>query len=120
MLRITAGHGDVAAGHCRSDNECARLDPVRNDAVASAMQALNSLDPYGRGSSALDVGAHLDQQRGQVADLGFASTVLHEGLAVGESGRHQQVLGTGNGNFVEDDVPAAEPVGSRDDISVLL
>ena len=58
----------------------------------------------GRRSRALDLRAHLVEQLGQVGNLGLAGAILHHGLALGQSGRHQQVFRAGDSDLVENNL----------------
>ena len=80
----------------------------------------DALDANRRSAGALDFGAHGVEQRSEVGDFGFAGAVLHDGFAVGERGGHEQVFGSGDGDFVEDNFGAAEAVGGGFDVAVLL
>ena len=62
-------------------------------------------------AGALDFGAHGVEQLGQVGDFGFAGAILHDGLALGERGGHEQVFGASDRDFVEDNLRALEPIG---------
>ncbi len=119
MRGIAGGDVEVAAGERAGDDEGAGLDAVGNDAVARAVKFFDAADAQGRGARAFNVGAHFDEQRGQVRDLGLAGTVLHQGFALGEGGGHEQVFGAGDGDPVEDNVAALEALGARDHVTVL-
>ena len=84
------------------------------------MQLVDAAHADGGGAGAFDVGAHLDQQVGQIDDLGLAGAVLHHGFALGEHGGHQQVFGAGDGDLVEGDAIALEALGAGFDVAVLL
>ncbi len=77
---------------------------------------------YANGGSAraFDLRAHLVQQVGEVGDFGLASAVLHDGFALGEGRGHQQVFSAGDGDLVEYDFAALEPVGAGFDVAVVL
>jgi hypothetical protein len=73
----------------------------------------------------VNLGAHGVEQRGQVGDFRFARAVLHDRLALGERGGHQQVFGAGHGDFVENNLGAFERsaflrIGGGLDVAVLL
>ena len=90
------------------------------DAIARAMQTGDAFDADGRSAGALDFGAHGYEQRGKVCDLGLARAILHQGFAVGQDSGHQQILGAGNGDFVECQLRAFEPLGARLEVAVRL
>ncbi len=83
------------------------------------MQALHALHHQAVGADALDAGAHLDQQVGQVGHLRLARGVLEHGLAVGQRGGHQQVLGAGHGDHVGHHARALQALGAGMDKAVL-
>ena len=65
------------------------------------------------GSRALDVRSHLNQQFREVCNFRFARGVLDEGFALGQGRRHQNVLRSGDGNFVEENVAARQASSAR-------
>ena len=73
-----------------------------------AVQLPNAANAQRGGFVALNVGAHLAQQVNQVSDFGFAGTIFQNGLAIRQSGSHQNVLGPSHGDFFEDDVRALQ------------
>ena len=76
--------------------------------VHGAFEAVGALDAQGRGADAFDLGAHLDEALGDVADLGLARGVLDHRLAPGQRGRHQHVVGGADRDLGEDDAAAAQ------------
>src|SRR6185503_57060 len=90
------------------------------DAVSRAMQLFHALHADGAGSRAFNPRAHSDEQGGEVGDFRLAGAVLHKGFAFGEDGGHEQVFGAGDGDLVEVDVSAFEPLGAGLDVSVLV
>src|SRR5262249_21964 len=83
-------------------------------------QPLDALYANSGRTSAFDLRAHLVEQVGTVGHFGLAGTVLHDRLAFGEGGRHQQVFGSRNGDLVEDNLRAAQALGAGFYIAVLL
>src|SRR2546423_659802 len=71
-------------------------------------------------TSSFNVRTHLIEQRREIGNFGFSGAILHHRLAVCERGCHQQVLGTGYGDLLEDNVSALEAVSLRLDVAVLL
>ena len=120
MSRIAVGHNQIAAGDCAGNQKCSRLDAVGIDAVARAMQAGHALHANRRCARAFNLRAHRGQQRGQIGHFRLARAVLHQRFAVGQHRGHQQVFSAGHGDLVEDQVRAAQPVGARLKIAVLL
>jgi hypothetical protein len=61
------------------------------------------------------------EQIGEVGDFGFAGGVFEDGFAFGHDGGHEEVFGAGDGDAVEVDQGAAEPIwGLGFDIAVRL
>ena len=54
------------------------------------MKTLDTIDRDHRSPGAADVRTHLDQQVGQILNLGFLGGVFNRGGAVGQNCRHQQ------------------------------
>ena len=67
------------------------------------------------GADALDPGAHLGQAFGNVADLGLARGVLDHRLALGERGRHHDVVRGADRHLGERDARAAQALGRLGD-----
>ena len=68
----------------------------------------------------MDLGAHLAEADGEVADLRLAGGILDDGLAAGECGRHQRRMGGADRHFREGDAVAAQSLaGRRDDIAAI-
>ena len=103
----------VAAGHAHAHGIGAGLDAVGDDAVLAALQAGDALDAQRRGVDALDLGAHLDEACGDVADLGLGGGVLDDGVALGQHGGHEGGMGGADGDLVEHDVGALEALLGR-------
>ena len=85
-----------------------------------ALEAGDALHVDGGGAGALDFGAHGDEQRREVADLGLARAVFHQGFAFSKDSGHQQIFSAGDCDLVEDDVSAFEFVGAGFEVAVLL
>ena len=71
-------------------------------------------------TGAFNLRAHLVKQVRQVDYLGLARAILQHRFALGERRRHQQVFGSGDGNFLEDDVSALQPLGASFDVAMFL
>jgi hypothetical protein len=94
---------------------------MRSGMMRCARRAVcDALHADGGCARALDLRAHGVEQRGEVGDFGLARAVLHHGFALGEDGGHQQVFGAGDGDLVEDDARALEPLGAGFDVAVFL
>ena len=120
VSRVAVGHNQIAAGDGAGHQEGSRLDAVGIDAVARAVQAGDAAHANGGGARALNLRAHGGEQRGQVGDLRLARAVLHQRFALGQHRGHQQIFRAGDGDLVEDQVRAAQALGARFKIAVLL
>ena len=60
-----------------------------------------------------DLRAHPDQHLSQVGNLGLLGGVFQDGLAFGQRGSHQEVLGTGDRHHVGGDARALQPGAPR-------
>ena len=69
-----------------------------------------SLDGQDVGADALDTGAHLDEQIGEVLDVGLARRVAQDGPSFRRHGGHEGVLGPGDARLVEEDVVTFQPL----------
>ncbi len=117
--RDAALQGDFAAGDRGGDEVGPGLDAVGDHAVGRAVQGGDALQADRLAAGTLDVGAHLDQQPGEIDDLGFARAVLEHRLAAGERRRHEQILGPGDGRHGEAKAATDEMRGADVDIAVL-
>ena len=111
----------VTARRQRRAGKGARLDAIGNDAMRRLrrVQSVDALDADAVRAVTLDARAHRDQQRRQIGDLGLLGRVLQDRLALRQRGRHQQVLGAGDGDHVRPDARAAQAVGLGDDVAAL-
>ena len=110
-----------AAAGCDRSHKGARLNLVRNDGVAAAVQALDAADlDYIRARS-LNVCPHRVQEVRQVHDMRLLGAVFHNGLALGEHRGEHDVHGRADRYHVKVDMRAVQPVlGSlRADIAAL-
>src|SRR5512142_819170 len=115
MLRRAAAYRQVATGQRSSDDECARLDAIRNDAVPRAVQLFHATNTDGVRARALDLSAHFVQQGSQVDNLGLAGAVLKYSLAFGQGSSHQQVFGARDRDLLEYHARPPQPFGTRFD-----
>ena len=110
MVAGCAGQRDPAAGHGAGDDERAGLDAVRDDAVLGAAQPALAVDLDRVREGALDLGAHLLQERDEVVDLGLLGGGPDDGVAVGEGRREHRVLGAHDRHEGEADLaPRSRP-----------
>ncbi len=80
--------------------------------MAGPAQRLDALHDDRAAARTFDLRAHGAQEAGQVGDFGLARGILQHGLTVRERGRHQQVLGAGDGDRIEHNLRALEALGS--------
>ncbi len=73
-----------------------------------AFETVGALDAQRRGADAFDLGAHLDEAFGDIADLGLAGGVLDDGLAARQGGGEEHVVGGADGHLGEHDAAAAQ------------
>ncbi len=116
---LRAGDRRVAAGRGDRRDERTGLDPVGHDRVRRAVQAIDTLDDDAIRSRAGDPRAHRDEAARQIDDFRLARGVLQRRRAVGEGGRHHQVLGAGDGHDVEHETRTGEAPRTRADVTVL-
>src|SRR5207237_7196816 len=64
-------------------------------------------------------GAHVIQHISEIDDFRLASRILKNGTAVGERGRHHQVFGAGDRDFIEEDFRCSEALDHGFDITML-
>ncbi len=114
------GDAQLLAAQRSGDEECARLDTIGNNAMPHPVQLLDALDADPRRARALDLGAHGVEQIRQIQHLGLAGAVFQDGFALGQGGGHQDVFGAGDGDLLEDNLRAVQPVGSGFHVSVFL
>ncbi len=74
------------------DEEGARFDAIRNDAVLRAVQFLHPFDDDAAGAGAFDFGAHLVEEIGEIDDLGFRGGAIDDRRAFGEDRGHHHVV----------------------------
>ncbi len=103
-----ANQFDRSAGDCRGHSIGSRLDSVGNDCVAGRVQGVDPLHPQRIGACPLDLGAHGDQAVGQIDDFGLARCVQNDGFTLGQSRRHQGILGGADRNLSKSDLAAAQ------------
>src|SRR5690606_23669321 len=84
-----------------------------HDRVGSTVQALDAVDGDGIGAVTLDLRAHGDQAFRQVHHFRLARGVLDHGLAAGQGGRHEDILGTGHTHGIEEVVRATQAAFRR-------
>ena len=75
------------------------------------------MDGDHRSAGAADVRTHLDQQVGQILNLGFLGGVFNRGGAVGQNCRHQQCFGGPHARAIQNDGCTREPFAAALDAS---
>jgi hypothetical protein len=81
------------------------------------VQFFHALDDDLVRAGALDLRSHRDQELGQIHHLGLTRSVLDDGLAVGQRGRHHEVFGAGDGDGLEVESRALEPIRACADVA---
>ena len=100
--------------------ERARLDAIAHDGVGDGVKLVNALHLDDGRPGALDLGAHLVEEVGEVHDLGLARRVVDRRRALGEDGGHHEVLGGAHAREGERDRVPRQAVGSaRVDVAVI-
>ena len=97
--RIERAH--AATGDRAGDEIGTRLDAIRLHSILRTMQARHTVDDDLVGTRTANLGAHRNQELGEIDHLGFACGVLEDGLTIGERRCHHQILGTGHGDRIE-------------------
>ena len=114
--RILQQH--VAAGHRHRHRIGAGFDPVGQHCVAGAVQFRHAVHHDARSAGAGDLGAHLVEAIGDVADLRLARRIFDHRRAIRQHRRHQRGMGAADGDLGEVDLAAAQAVfGARDHIA---
>ena len=118
--RVGVTAGDLAAGNRCAHQEGTGFDTVGLDAVAAAMQTLDTVDGQGVGARALDLGAQRVEEVGQIDHFRLARGVFDHGTAFGQGGGHHQVFGTGDGDHVHQDMGTLQAtVNAGLDVAIL-
>ncbi len=89
---IGALDGDVFAGNCGGDEESSGLDAVGNDVVLRAVKFLYALDDDAARAGTFDLGAHFDEEIGEVDDLRLFGGTVDDGRALGEDSGHHDIV----------------------------
>lgn len=92
------------------DGESARLDRIRLDGVARAVQALDSVYLDRMEAAAADIRAHLPEEPAEVLDMRLDGGSADGGGAFGKRRGHHEVLGGGDGKFLEYDLLADQSI----------
>ena len=119
VLGDDAADEEIAGRQGPGHEKRARLDPVGDDGVDRPAELLDAVDAGRVLVGPIDLRAHLVEENGQVGDFGLAGAVLEHGLALGQSGGHEQVLRARDRLLLEFDLGAAEAVGLGPDVAVL-
>ena len=108
---IASRHVHVSARHGGGNDERARFDAVRNDAVLRAIQLADAFHAHRRRTRAFNLRSHLVEQIGEIGDFRFTRAILENRFAVRERCGHKQVFCTGYRDLVEDDLSAFQSPG---------
>ena len=112
MLGPGVGDGDLAARHAHRGQVRRGHHPVGHDRVPGGPQRLHALDLNARGAGAAHDGAHVAEHGGQVGHLGLLRRVLDHRRALGQHGRHEQVVRRRVARVLQDD-PGADQAAPR-------
>ena len=119
VLGDDAADKEIAGRQGPGDEKGACLDPVGDDGVGRPAELPDAVDAGRVFVRPIDLRAHLVEENGQVGDFGLAGAVLEHGLALGQSGGHEQVLRPRDRLLLEFDLGPAETVGLGPDVAVL-
>src|SRR5208283_963074 len=87
----------LAASDGGDGNEAADFKVIRPNAMPPAAQSAHALDVQDVGADAFDLGPHLHEHAAKPLHVGFAGGVAQDGLALGQHGGADGVLGGGDG-----------------------
>ena len=119
MLRVDAGHANIAPSHRSCNPPGCRHDPVTDHLMSRRLQRFHALDGERRGTCTLDLRAHLVEHVADIDDVRLTGGVGDDGFAFSQNCRHQDVLGRSNGREVEPDIGTSQRIGFGDEASVL-
>src|SRR5690606_24944436 len=114
-----AAQDDVAARGTHGTQEGSRFDAVGDDAMGGAVQTGDTVDNDTVGAVPFDTRTHLDEQFGQVHDLGLSCGVFQHAAPLGQYGGHHQVLGACDGDHIGADGRAFQAFGLGHHVAVL-
>jgi hypothetical protein len=78
------------------------------DPPLPSAEPVDAADPEDVRADPLDLGAERDEEAAQILHVRLARGVGDHGLPFGQYGRHEDVLRSGHGGFVEEDERAAQ------------
>ena len=107
-FRCGVAQHHFAAGHRHRAEEGTGFDAVGYYAVFAAVQFFHAFNRHHWGADAADFGAHFHQTFGQIDYFRLDGAVFQYGGAFGQSGGHQQVFGTADGNKIHHHARAFE------------
>ncbi len=120
MFGLASGDVEVSVGERTRQDKRRGLDAIRNNAVFRAMQLRDALHANRGRARTFDLRSHFVEQVGEVGDFGLARAILHDGLAVCKSCCHEQVFGSGDRDFVENNFGAFQALCGSLDVTVVL
>ena len=103
VLELDALDRDGATRGAARHDERAGLDAIADDRVLHRMQLVDTFDRDGRRPRAVDLRAHVAQERGEIATSG-SRRVLDHGLALGDDRRGEHGLGRADARELEHDL----------------
>ena len=87
--------------------------------MISTAQSADAINHDSIRAMALNLGAHLDQQLGQVDHFGLSCGIFQDGTALGQHGSHHQVFSTGDSDHVRADDRSFQAAGLGNDKAML-
>jgi hypothetical protein len=106
-------HAHLAAGDGAEGEEGDDLVVVGVDGEHAALELRDAGDGELAGAEAGDLRAHAGEHGAEILHVRFAGGVEEDGLALGEGGGHDEVLGGGDGHVVRPVAGAAEAALER-------
>ena len=119
MIRSRVERAYPATSDRAGDKISAGLDAIGLHSILRAVQTRYAIDNDFVGARAPDLGAHGDQELGEVNDLGLTRRVLEHGLTFGESRGHHQIFGARHCHRVEHQPSTPQTIRPRADVAVL-
>ena len=105
----------VPASRRRRERPAAGGDAVGHDVVLRRVERVDAVDLDGRRAGPAHVGAHGDEELGDVGDLRLAGGVLDAGVPGGEHRGHEDVLGGPDARELQVHARAVQPLGGCGD-----
>src|SRR6266478_8932994 len=108
MVGSAIGDRQITASDGPRDEEGAGFNAVGDHGVLGAVKFLHAANVQRGSGVARDAGSHLAKHDDEVGHFRLAGGIFEKGFAVGEGGGHQNIFGSGDGDFFEDYVRALQ------------